>query len=320
MPNREIEHPVYFFPPIGSRTALARMLRCSLAELSQVEESADGRYRTIERPKKDGSTRICYDAKPPLKFMQARILCMILKKVKYPTYLMGGLADPEDPRDYVRNANVHRGARVLINEDIARFFPSTSSDVVFGVWRHFFHFPSDVARALTRLTTRNRELPQGAKTSSYLANLAFWSIEPAMVLELRSKGFEYTRYIDDVAISSKVDRRADEMHRVLSDLASMFKRHGLRFKRGKHRLTYAGQRMEVTGLIVGERGAGLPRKKRGHARALVHQCEQEAKNNPQSPALAAMKRRAASLVGQYVRLHPKQGGALCKRLKALPAI
>jgi hypothetical protein len=233
---------------------------------------------------------------------------------------MGGLADSENPRDYVRNAHVHKGARVLVSEDIAKFFPSTSSDLVFDIWRCFFHFPPDVARTLTRLTTRKGELPQGAKTSSYLANLAFWSTEPAMVLKLRSAGFEYTRYIDDIAISSKVDRTAGELHQVLSDLASMVKRHGLRFKRRKHRLVYAGQRMEVTGSVVGERGAGMLREKRSNIRALVHQCEQETENNPRSSTLVVMKQRAASLVGQYARLHPGQGEALRKRLKALPAI
>ena len=55
--------------------------------------------------KKDGTIRICYDAKPPLKAMQARIKCLILKRVTYPSYLMGGLSE----RDYVRNAKVHAG-------------------------------------------------------------------------------------------------------------------------------------------------------------------------------------------------------------------
>ena len=61
--------------------------------------------------------------------MQARIKCLILKKVTYPSYLMGGLSE----RDYVRNAAAHAGARVLLNEDISKFFPSISAEVIFDI-------------------------------------------------------------------------------------------------------------------------------------------------------------------------------------------
>jgi hypothetical protein len=248
--------------------------------------------------------------------MHARIQCLILKKVKYPLYLMGGLADKENPRDYVRNANVHVGWRRMINEDLASFFPSTSSAVVFDIWRHFFHFPAEVAQTLTRLTTRRNELPQGAKTSSYLANLVFWETEPDLVATLRSTGFSYTRYIDDMTVSSKADKSAEELGAAMSLLASMAKRHGFQFKRSKHRIAYAGQRGETTGLVVGNHSAGLRRTKRGGIRALVHQCEVESRSMPESEGLQVMRRRAASLVGQYARLHPAQGQALKRRLDA----
>lgn len=317
MQNKEPERPVYPFPPIGSRTALARMLGCSIEELTRVESSADGLYREVRQVKKDGTPRICHDAKRPLKSMQGRIQCMILKRVKYPSYLMGGLADNENPRDYVRNSRLHVGLRVLINEDLAKFFPSTPSLVVFDTWRHFFHFPLEVARTLTRLTTRKCELPQGAKTSGYLANLVFWATEPEMVAKLWRMGFSYSRYIDDMTISSTIDRTSEELGQALSLLASMVKRYGLRFNRSKHSLVYAGQRMEVTGLVVGQDSAGLGRTKKSNIRALVHRCEIESAVAPASPASIALKKRAASLVGQLGRLHPNQGQALKQRLAAI---
>jgi hypothetical protein len=313
MQSDKPEQPFYPFPPIGSRRTLARILQCSVECLTLVEESADRRYRLKKEPKKDGTTRICYDAKSPLKAMQARIKCLILKRVVYPSYLMVGLSE----RDYIRNAIVHAGARVMVNEDISKFFPSTSSAVIFDIYRCFFHFPVEVARTLTRLTTRKGKLPQGAKTSSYLSNLVFWSMEPAMVATLRSMGYQYTRYIDDVTISSKTDRSSEELLNVFGPLVSMIKRHGLSLKRSKHRLAYAGQRMEVTGLTVNERSAGLGRRKRSSVRALVRQCEDSTQIDPGSPVLATMRRRAASLVGQYSRLNPGQGMLLKQRLKAL---
>ncbi len=57
------------------------MLRCSLEELTHVENAADALYRPVMVKKKDGTRRECFDAKPPLKAMQARIQNMIMKKV-----------------------------------------------------------------------------------------------------------------------------------------------------------------------------------------------------------------------------------------------
>jgi hypothetical protein len=205
----------------------------------------------------------------------------------------------------------------MVNEDIAKFFPSTSAALVFDIWRRFFHFPAEVAQALTRLTTRQGELPQGAKTSSYIANLVFWETEPDVVAALRSMGFEYTRYVDDMTISSKDDKSAEELGTAISHLASMVKRYGLRFKRSKQRLVRAGQRMEVTGLVVANHSAGLRRGKRSSIRALVHQCEIRTRLAPESEELQIMRRRAASQVGQYSRLHPAQGRALKRRLDAI---
>jgi hypothetical protein len=293
------------------------MLQCPIEELTRVETLADDLYREVRQLKKDGSPRICYDAKHPLKGMQGRILCMILKHVKYPTYLMGGLADRENPRDYVRNAQAHARARVMINEDMARCFPSISWRVVFDMWRYLFHFPEDVSMTLTRLTTRRNEIPQGAKTSSYLANLVFWATEPGLVAKLRSMGFDYTRYIDDMTISSKTDKTAAELGVAISLVASMVRRYGLRFKRNKHNLAYAGQRMEVTGLVVGQESAGLGHTKRSNIRALVHKCEIDARHAPEREEPTLIYRRAASLVGQYARLHPNQGKALKRRLEAI---
>ena len=70
MQSDKPEQPAYPFPPIGSRKALARILQCSIEDLTRIEESADRRYRVKKEPKKDGTTRICYDASPTFAFLK----------------------------------------------------------------------------------------------------------------------------------------------------------------------------------------------------------------------------------------------------------
>jgi len=155
MQNNELERPRYPFPPFGSCEALARMLHLSGEQLDRLAHMADNLYRPVEKYKKDGSPRPCYNALPALKKVQGRIKCVILRKVVYLWYLTGGLLK----RDYVENARMHTGQKMMVNNDITDFFPATSADLVFDTWRHLFHFPKDVARTLTRLTTRHGELP-----------------------------------------------------------------------------------------------------------------------------------------------------------------
>jgi hypothetical protein len=285
------------------------MLKCTEEELARIESIADGLYRKVRKQKKDGTFRECYDALAPLKSIQARIKCMILRNVTYPSYLMGGLKN----RDYVRNASVHTGARVVVNEDIAGFFPATSDRLIFDVWRHFFQFPPEVAKTLTRLTTRAGQLPQGTKTSNHLANLVFWAWEPRTVGALHSMGFRYTRFVDDMTISSPLEKTPAEIGNALSLLGSMVHRCGLSFKRKKHSITYAGQRMEATGLVLGKNSVGLGHTKKSSIRAVVRQHELSVSTGCTDEKARS---RADSLVSLYARLHPRKGFALRQRLLA----
>jgi hypothetical protein len=151
---------------------------------------------------------------------------------------------------------MHANPRVMVNDDIEDFFPTTCAAIVYDTWRYFFHFPKDVARTLTRLTTRRGGLPQGARTSSYLANLAFWAVEPELVRKLRSMGFTYSRYVDDITISAKTDQSRNQLGLAVAMVRSMVTRYGLDFGPSKHKLAHAGARMEVTGLIVTDRTGG----------------------------------------------------------------
>src|SRR3974377_1738556 len=109
---------------------------------------------------------------------------------------MGGISDKSAARGYLQNAARHVGARVLIQEDIDNFFPATSDGGIRSIWRGFFSFSPGVGKVLTQLPTYTHNLPQEAKTSSYLANLVFWDSEPELFRQLSEDGFTYTRYID----------------------------------------------------------------------------------------------------------------------------
>ncbi len=245
-------------------------------------------------------------------------MCMILKHVRFPAYVTGGISDPTAPRDYIRNAERHIDAQVLVREDIANFFPSTSASLIYEIWRYFFRFPADVAKTLTALTTKDGGLPQGAKTSGYLANLAFWRTEPTVYKSLCADGFRYGRYIDDLGISSAENPSNQKLGEAISQLTLMARQSGLTIGRKKHEIMRAGgkKRMELTGVVVTTH-ASIKREKRAILRAMVHRCERLASVEPESEECSTLLQNVSCRVGQLKRLHPKEAGQLQKRVAQL---
>lgn len=265
-----------------------------------------------EIEKSDGRKRFTFDAKPALKEIHRRIKSEILDRVTFPLYLTGSIKG----RDYKTNAELHVGAAIVIAEDIGSFFPSTTTAHVHDVWRNFFGFSDEVARLLTALTTRNRELPQGAITSPHLANLVFWRDEPALHDRFAADGIVYSRFVDDVAASSKTPIPPERKTEIVGAMYGLMLRYGYRPKRKKHELKTARQQMTVTKLTVNQK-PGLPSADRARIRAAVHRLERLAGQG----VLSAEQRReyacVSGRVNHLARFHPGAAARLKARLKML---
>lgn len=305
--------PSYSGQAIRRIESLSKALRCPPQRLGYLGNNADRLYRIAQEiEKSDGSKRITFDAKPALKEIHRRIKAQILARVVFPLYLTGSIKG----RDYKTNAELHVGAAIVIAEDIGSFFPSTTTAHVFDVWRNFFGFSEEVARLLTALTTRNGELPQGAITSPYLANLVFWREEPALHDRFEAEGIVYSRFVDDVAASSKTPILPERKTEIVGAIFGLMLRHGYKAKRNKHELKTGGQQMTVTKLTVNLK-PGLPKAERARIRAAVHRLECLA---GQGALSAEQQREYASVSGRVnhlARFHPGEAAGLKARLKML---
>ena len=66
-------------------------------------------------------------------------------------------------------------------------------------------FSADVAHILTKLSTRNGEIPQGVPTSTLLANIVFWPIGIKISNLAKVNDIKFTIYVDDMTLSSPSD-------------------------------------------------------------------------------------------------------------------
>ena len=302
-----LSKPSYQAKPIRSIAALARALRWGEQALVQLADRSESMWRTVKP--QPGSTRQTFDAMGQLKELHTRLKLHIFSKVVFPDYLQGSLAG----RDYVTNASLHAKKKILICEDVKRFFPSVGAIYIEQVWRDCLGFAPDVARLLTKLTTKGGYLPQGAITSSFLANLVLWRHEPLLHAKLKQRGITYSRYVDDMALSSASHLDKDTQTWAIAQVYGMLARHDLKASRDKHDVFAASRPMIATKLIVNH-SPSLGAKKRSQVRAQVLQLEMAAASVADADQIRGLANKAAQRVGQLGRFHKTAAAHLKSRI------
>jgi hypothetical protein len=319
----EMESPCYSYKPIYSIDSLALMLGEAPELLKQLAVNANKLYRYVPQEKKDGSPRDTYDAHEPLKRVQRKIVDRLLARVKYPDYLHGGIRDSESPRSIYSNARPHSGARTVVLQDIENFFPSITVGTVLCIFKGFFNFSDEVSVLLVRLVTRDGTVPQGASTSSYLANLVFWDVEHRLVRWVRSNKMTYSRFADDITISSVFDMPVEIKTDVVRKVTGMLAAKGFTQKRKKMHVMKKGQtttksiKVEpaiVTGLTVMGGRPSVPKQERNKIRAAVKTFEIMMEVRGAFVGCEGVYNSAMGRVGRLLACGQTEGFALKERL------
>jgi len=239
---------------------LARRLGLSPEELQAVQPA----YREFTIPKRAGGSRRIAAPAPDLKQLQRRILQRLLSRLKAHRSATGF----ERGQSIVTNALVHARKPVVVRMDIKDFFGSTSTKRVEAYFRAV-GWSGEAARLLTRLSTHEGSLPQGAPTSPRLSNLVNVRLDARLSALARKLGAAYTRYADDITFSFPAEDRSAigaaivTTKRVLADEG-----YALHQKRKLH-IRRRHQQQLVTGLVVNDRPR-LPRSTRRWLRAIEH--------------------------------------------------
>lgn len=324
-----MDAPTYRFKPIHSMRALALALGESEQLLQRLAVRADRMYRHVPQEKKGrpGETRDTYDAHEPLKRVQRKLVDRILSKATFPRYLHGGIRDRKSPRSIHSNAAVHGGAKFILLQDIQNFYPSISKEHVDALFRGLFGFGASVAALLSSICTRGGNTPQGASTSGYIANLVFWDVEPKIVSSLLGRGFQYSRFADDITISSAREPSSDELTKIISTITGMLAAKGCHQKRTKLHMRVRGQGIEVddakfqpitvTGLSVFNSSPGLTKVERKRIRSAVRELELMSEGGSSWVGLEPLFNRAMGRVGRLLACGHPDGELLKARLNTV---
>jgi hypothetical protein len=306
--------PLYPHDPIGSIEVLSKVLDLTTDNLIKLYHNSNDYFFIAKRvEKEDKSIRLTYDVRYELKRVHEKICHEFLKKVKYPNYIQGSVKG----KDYLSNCRIHTNKKIVIKEDVSNFFPSISKKVVHEVWAGFFNFPNDVSKVLTELVTLNGYLVQGEKPSSFLCNLVLWEREPKLVEELSKKGYKYTRYVDDITISSARNMSKKELSYIVSKIYGMLKSIGVNPNKAKHKVMPNGIRQELHRVNLNTEKPTLSKNERAKIKTAVFQCEQSYKINANSQEYLEKFNSVMGRVNTLNRMHLAQGKQLKSRLQKI---
>lgn len=308
-------------------------------------------FRIRKRPAHDGEKRFRVIAvpEPGLMKIQRWIAQRILARVR-PHYASVAFSKGDK---LVEAARPHCGARWLVKLDVRNFFESINETAVYRVFRSLGYQPlvsMEMARLCTRLGTvsnyrlrprwlstksrptiepyrthRMGHLPQGAPTSPMLANLAVRLFDKAVQEIADAYGLTFTRYADDIALSSKDQSFGrDRCASVIGKIYAAMGEFGLSPNATKTRIASPGARKVVLGLLVNGADPRLPRDFRANMRRHLHYLASPEANI----AAHAASRGFASITGMknhvfglamFARQIERAYGEDClARLKAVP--
>lgn len=216
------------------------------------------RYTKFDIPKRRGGHRTIAAPNRTIRLIQQR-LNQVLQALLRPRACMHGFAKN---RSVITNAQPHVGAKVVINVDLNDFFPAIHFGRVHGLFMSSaFRLPHEPAKLLAQICCHDGRLPQGAPTSPVISNLICYSLDRDLTDFARKHGFHYTRYADDITLSSRrrhipvavaAPNSVDDKRRwnCGSELTATIEKNGFTVNHSKFRVQYATGHQEVTGLTV----------------------------------------------------------------------
>ncbi|BDA80154.1 hypothetical protein LPTSP3_g30840 [Leptospira kobayashii] len=230
----------------------------------------EDKYLNFEISKRNGNSRQINSPNSILKHIQNRIK-LILEENFHPYSVVHGFVND---KSILSNAKKHLNAKWILNLDIENFFGTINFGRVLGLFLSKpYKFDKKIATLIAQLVTYQNVLPQGSPASPIISNLICNKMDRDFISFCKSKHLIYTRYADDITISSQkrkymnFDSTLDED--LLEDIKKLVNENGFKINSDKVSFSYGKDGGIVTGLRVNEK-INIPRKTIRSLRGLYH--------------------------------------------------
>lgn len=243
-------------------------------ELIVLVATSPKRYKEHHIEKRNGrGKRLISQPTAELKFLQR-----LLIKHELSTLPLHDAAVAYRPNHSIKNhASPHAAARYLLKLDFTDFFPSLKESAIRHRLTKDANYSETEKWIICQLLCKNKrrtnilELSIGAPSSPFVSNYLMWEFDTKLTEFCQSKGATYTRYADDLAISSSQPHILDlvkiEVQRLLIDLPYL----GLSLNETKTVNVSKKNRRTLVGLCLANDGSvSVGREEKRRLRAMMH--------------------------------------------------
>ncbi len=250
----------------------------SARELGILIATAPYRYKSHYIEKRNGrGKRLISQPTAELKFLQR----LVVKHEMSSLQIHNAATAYRPNRSIKEHALPHARARYLLKLDFRDFFPSLKATAL----RHRLLADANysaqelwmLCQILCRRPRRDAELQLsiGAPSSPYVSNYLMYEFDSKLARSCEACGAEYTRYADDIAISTSFPQILDiievEVRRLLGELDYL----GLSLNEGKTVNVSTKNRRTLVGLVLANDGnVSIGREEKRRLRAAMHKLTQ----------------------------------------------
>lgn len=228
---------------------IANELKLDEMYISRIAERSSYYYKDYTVPKRNGKSRYISQPSPELKTLQYWISHNILNKLP-----VSEAACAYKKGDSIkRHAQLHSKSSFFLHADIRNFFPSIKSSLLNPILRSnkkvFDDLGLDLEESLEdirKICFKKASLCVGAVSSPVISNVVMYSFDEVMLEYCKANGYLYSRYADDIYISSRSYIPRD----VLPFLQEELKKYGFEINNNKTKFCSAKYSRKVTGLII----------------------------------------------------------------------
>ncbi len=236
-------------------------------------------YSTFRISKRNGGERLIETPRTTLMYIQ-RLIHESLTRVYGPHPAVHGFR-----KDYsiVTNAQKHTERKYVLNVDLEDFFPSITRKRIYGrLIVPPYELKPVIANLIAALATNAySNLPQGSPSSPIIANIVAAELDTDLSRLCSSLYCTYTRYADDITISTKRHTLSPDLARypnaagtgqvIMGDkLRNTIEKHGFGINNRKSRLHSYWTRQMCTGLVVNNSNVSPPRSYIRRLRSLIN--------------------------------------------------
>jgi len=257
--NYDLEEIWEEFSKLEDNRDLANLLEINPSTLNYYAYrlNKEKQYKKYEIPKRKGGVRIIHAPISNLKIIQHK-LNFILQKIYSPRKCSFAFSKK---RNIIQNANTHKKSKVILKIDLKDFFDQINFGRVRGIFmsQYPFGLNDKVSTTLANICILDNKLPQGAPTSPIISNIVCWSLDRDLERLCRRLRCKYTRYADDITISTKSYELPEAIavfkngeYEIGEKLLQYFEKHKFKINFEKVKVIKSNKRQLVTGLVTNE--------------------------------------------------------------------